>query len=51
MTRNEALVFKVFDSDASAGVRYTAHTSFDDPTTRPDAKNRESIEMRAVAFY
>jgi hypothetical protein len=51
MTRNEALVFKVFDSDASAGVRYTAHTSFDDPTTRPDAKNRESIEMRAFAFY
>jgi hypothetical protein len=51
MTRNEALVFKVFDSDASAGVRFTAHTSFDDPTTRPDAKIRESIEMRAFAFY
>ena len=43
--------FKVFDSDASAGVRFTAHTSFDDPTTRPDAKIRESIEMRAFAFY
>ncbi len=51
MTRNEALVFKVFDSDASAGVRFTAHTSFDDPTTVPDAKIRESIEMRALAFY
>lgn len=51
MTRNEALVFKVFDSDASAGVRFTAHTSFDDPTTLPDAKIRESIEMRAFAFY
>jgi hypothetical protein len=51
MTRNEALVFKVFDSDASAGVRFTAHTSFDDPTTAPDAKIRESIEMRALAFY
>lgn len=51
MTRDEALVFKVFDSDASAGVRFTAHTSFDDPTTRPDAKGRESIEMRALAFY
>jgi hypothetical protein len=51
MTRNEALVFKVFDSDASAGVRFTAHTSFDDPTTTPDAKIRESIEMRAFAFY
>ena len=51
MTRDEALVFKVFDSDASAGVRFTAHTSFDDPTTAPDAKIRESIEMRAFAFY
>ena len=51
MTRDEALVFKVFDSDASAGVRFTAHTSFDDPTTKPDAKIRESIEMRALAFY
>lgn len=51
MTRDEALVFKVFDSDASAGVRFTAHTSFTDPTTKPDAKGRESIEMRALAFY
>ena len=51
MTRDEALVFKVFDSDAAAGTRFTAHTSFDDPTTRPDAKIRESIEMRALAFY
>ena len=51
MTRNEALVFKVFDTDASAGVRFTAHTAFDDPTGAPDAKPRESIEMRALAFY
>ena len=51
MTRNEALVFKVFDSDADAGVRFTAHTSFDDPNTAPDAAPRESIEMRALVFY
>ena len=51
MTRAEALVFKVFDTDASAGVRYTAHTAFDDPSSPPDAKPRESIEMRAFAFY
>ncbi len=51
MTRNEALVFKVFDSDASAGVRFTAHTSFTDPTSPLDAKPRESIEMRALVFY
>ncbi|NQU72772.1 MAG: methyltransferase [Rhodospirillales bacterium] len=51
MTRDEALVFKVFDTDASAGVRFTAHTAFSDPTSPPDAKFRESIEMRALVFY
>lgn len=51
MTRDEALVFKVFDSDTSSEVGFTAHTSFDDPTTKPDAKMRESIEMRTFAFY
>ena len=51
MTRDEALVFKVFDSDASAGVRFTAHTAFNDPTSAAEAKPRESIEMRALVFY
>lgn len=51
MQRNEAIVFKVFDTDPSAGVRFTAHTAFNDPNTAPDAKIRESIEMRALAFY
>jgi hypothetical protein len=51
MTRDEAIVFKVFDTDASAGVRFTAHSAFDDPTSPPDAALRQSIEMRAFAFY
>lgn len=51
MTRDEALVFKVFDTDRDAGVRFTAHTSFDDPTSPPNAAIRESIEMRAFAFF
>lgn len=51
MTREEALVFKVFDTDATAGVRFTAHTAFDDPTSPPDAAIRESIEMCALVFY
>ena len=51
MTRNEALVFKVYDSGKNAKVRYTAHTSFDNPISTPDAPPRESIEMRAFAFY
>ncbi len=51
MTRDEAIVFKVFDTDASAGVRFTAHSAFDDPTSPPDAAIRQSIEMRALAFF
>ncbi len=51
MTRNEALVFKVFDSDASKPTRFTAHTAFDDPNTPPNAPPRESIETRTFAFF
>ena len=31
--------------------RWTAHTAFDDPTTPPDARPRESIEIRTLAFF
>jgi hypothetical protein len=51
MERNEALVFKVFDSDASKPARFTAHTAFDDPHTPADAWPRESIETRTFAFF
>jgi hypothetical protein len=51
MTRDEVIVFKVFDTDPDAGVRFTAHSAFTDPTSPPDAGVRESIEMRALVFY
>jgi hypothetical protein len=51
MTRNEALVFKVFDSDTTKPSRFTAHSAFDDPKTPPDAPPRESIETRTFAFW
>lgn len=51
MTRNEALVFKVFDSDASKPSRFTAHSAFDDPSTPAGAPSRESIETRCFAFF
>lgn len=51
MTREEALVFKVFDSDATKPARFTAHTAFDDPGTPADAWPRESIETRTFAFF
>jgi hypothetical protein len=51
MRREEALVFKVFDSEQNGGARWTAHTAFDDPTALPNARPRESIEIRTLAFF
>jgi hypothetical protein len=51
MRRDEALVFKVYDSAQDGRARFTAHTSFVDPTTPPGAPPRQSIEARTFAFF
>jgi len=51
MRREEAYVFKVFDSEKDGRARWTAHTAFEDPTTPPHARPRESIEIRTLAFF
>lgn len=51
MTRNEAMVFKVFDSATDGRARFTAHSAFVDPTSPADAGPRESIEIRALVFF
>ncbi len=51
MQRNEAVVFKCYDSLKDGRARWTAHCAFDDPTSSPDAPPRESIEMRTLAFF
>jgi hypothetical protein len=51
MRRDEALVFKVYDSLADGRARWTAHTAFQDPTSPPNARPRESIEIRTLAFF
>jgi hypothetical protein len=51
MRREEALVFKVFDSLKDGRARWTAHTAFEDPTSPPNARPRESIEIRTLAFF
>jgi len=51
MERDEALVFKVYDSDESKPSRFTAHSAFDDPGTPAGAPPRESIETRTFAFF
>ena len=51
MRRDEAIVFKVFDSEKDGRARWTAHTAFEDPTSPPNARPRESIEIRTMAFF
>jgi len=51
MERDEALVFKVFDTDEDVPTRFTAHTAFDDPSAPANAPPRESIETRTFAFW
>jgi hypothetical protein len=51
MRPDEALVFKVYDSLTDGRARWTAHTAFDDPTSPREARPRESIEIRTLAFF
>jgi hypothetical protein len=51
MRRDEALVFKVYDSEKDGRARFTPHTSFQDPSSPPNSPPRQSIEVRAFAFF
>jgi hypothetical protein len=51
MRPEEALVFKTYESARDGRARWTAHTAFDDPLSPPDARPRESIEIRSLAFF
>ncbi len=51
MRREEAIVFKVFDSEKDGRARFTPHTAFDDPSTPPGAPPRQSVEARALVFF
>jgi hypothetical protein len=51
MRRDEAIVFKVFDSATDGRARFTPHSSFADPHTPPGAPPRQSIEVRTLAFF
>ena len=47
---DEALVFTCYHS-RKGRARFTPHTAFVNPTTNPDAPERESVEIRAYAFW
>lgn len=51
MQREEAVLIKCYDSEKDGRARFSLHSAFADPTTPPDAPPRESIEVRALAFF
>ena len=51
LRREEAIVFKVYDSLKDGRARFTPHTSFADPATTAGAPPRQSIEARTLAFF
>lgn len=48
---DELVLLKIYDSRTEGTVRLSAHTAFDDATSRPDAPVRRSIELRTLVFY
>jgi hypothetical protein len=51
MQKDEAILIKGYDSVDDGRARFTLHTAFDDPTSPPAAAPRQSIEVRAFAFF
>jgi hypothetical protein len=50
MTRDEVLIFKGYDSDPARATG-VPHSAFDDPGCPPGSPPRESIDVRAFAFF
>lgn len=51
MGLDEVLLFKQFDSRDDGRARFTPHSAFEDPETRPDAPPRHSIELRVLLLF
>ena len=51
MMANEAWLLKCYDSEQDGRARFTAHSAFDDPSTPDGAPDRQSIEVRTLAFF
>lgn len=51
MGKDEALLFKNYDTRTDGTARYSMHTAFEDPTSPANPPPRESIESRVFAFY
>ena len=50
MTPEQAVLLKTFDSATDGRARFVGHTAFEDPTSKPDAPMRESVEI-TICFF
>lgn len=51
MADDEVLLIKTYDSAVEGDGHATIHVAFEDPTSAPDARPRESVETRTFAFF
>jgi hypothetical protein len=51
MTRDEAIIIKCYDSMRDGRARFSLHSAFEDPNSPANAKPRQSIETRTLAFF
>jgi hypothetical protein len=51
MSRDEAILIKCYDSEKDGRARFSLHSAFDDPTSPANARPRQSIEVRTLAFF
>jgi hypothetical protein len=51
MEPSQALLLKTYDSEMDGRCRFMGHTAFEHPNTPANAKKRESIEVRTMAFF
>ncbi|WP_395613806.1 CmcJ/NvfI family oxidoreductase [Allosphingosinicella sp.] len=48
---DEAILIKGYDSQEEGVARFAAHSAFEDPQSPANARERESIEVRALVIY
>ncbi|EMC98917.1 hypothetical protein BAUCODRAFT_103498 [Baudoinia panamericana UAMH 10762] len=51
MTPDKVILLKTYDSETDGRARFVGHSAFVDPTSKPDAPFRESVEIRTIAFF
>ena len=51
MTPDQVVLLKTYESETDGRARFVGHSAFEDPTSKPDAPFRESVEIRTIAFF